>query len=96
MAWDLVSVGAVTTVTSGNLSPALPAGTVDGDLILAPIAYRSNAAFTLPAGWQLVRDSNTGDVLSANNGTASAVLAYIVRGASAPANTFTRTVGLSG
>lgn len=92
MAWSIVGVGTFVSAASGNLSPNEPSGCQEGDLLVAVIGYRSNAAFSMPSGWTEIEVQNTGDV-DATNGIASAVMAYIIRGSSAPANTFTRTGG---
>lgn len=93
MAWS-VSVGTVaeTTATGGNLTLSEPASSQSGDLLVACIAYRSNAAFTVPSGWTLIAQESSGDTNS-NAGIASGIMAYIVRGSSAPDLTFTRTGG---
>lgn len=94
MAWSFVGIGTVATpVTSGNYTLTEPAGVAQYDLLVACIAYRGSAAFTLPAGWNVVAtQQSTGDT-DATDGIASGVMAYIVRGASAPALQFTRTAG---
>ena len=94
MAWSIVAVGAVATpVASGNYTMTEPAGATDGDLLVACLSFRSNVAFGLPSGWALVAtQQNSGDVDN-TNGIASGLMAYIVRGPSAPALTFTRTGG---
>jgi hypothetical protein len=67
-----------------------------GDLFVAMIAYRSNAAFSLPSGWSLVAtqqsSGNTLTVTSTSIG--SGLMAYCVYdAASPPGYTFTRTAG---
>lgn len=92
MAWSIVGVGGLTTAASGNLTPSEPAGVQEGDLLVACIAYRDAAAFTQPSGWTMIEQQSSGDIDN-TNGIASVAMAYIVRGASAPALTFTRTAG---
>lgn len=92
-AWNFVSVGTAAEVASGNLTLNEPSGAASGDLLVACIAYRSNAAFTLPAGWALVATQQSSGDTDATNGIASGVMAYIVRGGSAPSYAFTRTAG---
>jgi len=95
MAWDFIAVSAAveTTVAGGNITLNEPSGAAQGDLLVACIAYRSNAAFTLPSGWALVATQQSSGDIDATNGIASGVMAYIVRGASAPSYVFTRTGG---
>lgn len=93
MAWALRSKSGVTSAASGNLTLTEPTGAAQNDLLVAFIGYRDSAAFTLPAGWSLVAtQQSTGD-LDATSGIGSGVMAYIVRGASAPDYAFTRTLG---
>lgn len=93
MAWGVPLIGTVATVTSGNLTLNEPAGAAQGDLLIAMINYRSNAAFTMPSGWALCAPTqNTGDTVT-SGGIASGMMCYIIRGASAPANVWTRTGG---
>lgn len=84
-----------TEVASGNLTLAEPSGSTEGDLLVAGIAYRSTAAFTVPSGWAAAAtQQSTGDtVTTTGGGRGSGLLAYIVRGASAPSFVFTRTAG---
>lgn len=57
------------------------------------IAYRSNAAFTLPANWNLVATQQSSGDIDATQGIASGLMAWIVRGASNPSFVFTRSGG---
>ncbi len=92
-AWGVPKIGTLVLAASGNVTLVEPAGIAEGDLMIACIGYRSNAAFTLPTGWTLVAiQQSLGDV-DATNGIASGVMVYIVRGASAPDLVFTRTLG---
>lgn len=93
MAWDFVSVSTYAEVGSGNLTLNAPANIQEGDLLVACIAYRSNVAFTLPANWNLVATQQSSGDTDATQGIASGVMAWIVRGASNPSFTFTRTGG---
>lgn len=96
MAYTFVAEGTVANVASGNISPGLPAGIQEGDLLIAAIAYRSNAAFTLPSGgeWtQIAQESSGNTSTTASTAISSLMFAYCVRGASDPNNTFTRTGG---
>lgn len=94
MAWSLVGSGSASVVASGDVTPGLPAGLAQNDILVAVIAARGNAAFTAPAGWTIAEQQSSGDTLTTTSGTASCVLAYCIRGASDPASTtFTRTGG---
>jgi hypothetical protein len=95
MAWGVPKLGAVaeTTVAGGNLTLAEPSGVAQGDLMVACIAYRDTPAFTLPSGWALVATQQSSGDTDTTDGIGSGVMAYIVRGASAPALTWTRTAG---
>jgi hypothetical protein len=92
-AWDLIALGTQTDVSSGDLTLDEPAGCQEGDLIVAAIAYRDSAAFTLPADWILAATQQSSGDTDATQGIASGVMAYIVRGSSAPSYAFTRTGG---
>jgi hypothetical protein len=96
MAWGVPKIGALTTVASGNVALAEPAGIAQGDVMVACIAARGNAAFTVPSGdWTVVASAQNSGNTSTTTSTAiaSGVMAYCVRGGSAPALTFTRTAG---
>lgn len=92
MAWSVPRVGAVTTVASGNIAPAIPSGAARYDLLVMFCSYRGSAAFTAPAGWTIVEQESSGDT-DATNGIASGFLAWAIRGITAPSTTFTRTGG---
>ncbi len=93
MAWGVPKIGTLVEDATGNFTLIEPAGVADGDLMVACIAYRGNAAITLPAGWTVVATAqNSGDT-DASAGIASGHMAYIVRGANAPALICTRTAG---
>jgi hypothetical protein len=93
MAWGVPKIGAVATVASGNITLAEPAGIAQGDLMVACIGYRSNAAFTVPGDWNLVATQQSSGDTDATNGIASGLMMWCVRGASAPTLTFNRTAG---
>ncbi|MFH1048912.1 MAG: hypothetical protein V1732_04585, partial [Patescibacteria group bacterium] len=86
-------IGSLVEAASGNITLVEPAGIAQGDLMVACIGYRSNVPFTLPTGWALVATQQSSGDIDATNGIASGVMAYIVRGASAPSLVFTRTLG---
>lgn len=94
MAWDLIALGTQTDASSGNLALDEPSGVAQGDLIIACIAYRSNAAFTVPdANWTIVATQQSSGDTDATSGIASGLMAYCIRGSSPPGYTFTRTGG---
>lgn len=93
MAWSAPKIGALAEVASGNLTLAEPDGILQGDLMIACIGYRSNAAFTVPGDWNLVATQQSSGDTDATNGIASGVMMWAVRGASAPTLTFNRTAG---
>jgi hypothetical protein len=82
-------------VTSGNITLTEPAGVQQGDLLVAVISYRSNAAFTNPGSpWVDVTEQNTGNTTANGTGSiGSGKMSYCIRGASAPGLIFTRTAG---
>lgn len=91
-----VGGGLDVAVTSGNivLAPVGGSPPSPGDLLIAAIAYRSNAAFTAPDGsWTKQEEENLGDV-GTLSGIASLVVFWKIATASEPASyTFTRTGG---
>ena len=92
--WEYVGIGAGTTVSSGNATPTEPAGAASGDLLVCVISYRGSAAFTAPSGWTIVEQESSGNTdVDVSTSIASGLIAYIVRGASAPSYVFTRTGG---
>lgn len=92
VAWGVPKLGTAVEVASGNITLIEPVGIAEGDLEIACIAYRSNAAFTVPTDWTQVEVQNTGDT-DASSGIASGLMMYCIRGASAPTLTFNRTLG---
>jgi hypothetical protein len=93
MAWGVPKIGTRAEVASGNLTLTEPAGIAAGDLMVACIAYRSNAAFTVPGDWNLVATQQSSGDTDATNGIASGLMMWAVRGGSAPTLTFNRTAG---
>jgi hypothetical protein len=93
MAWGVPKIAASGSSASGNLTLSEPAGIAAGDLMLACIAYRSNAAFTVPGDWNLVATQQSSGDTDATNGIASGLMMWKVRGGSAPTLTFNRTAG---
>lgn len=92
--WSYVGIGGGTSPTSGNVTPTEPTGAAQGDLLVCVISYRGSAAFTAPAGWTIVQQESSGNTdVDVSTSIASGLIAYIVRGASAPSYTFTRTGG---
>lgn len=97
MAVEFIAEGTVANVASGNVTPGAPAGTQEGDLLIACIAYRDTAAFTNPTGgeWTTIatQQSSGNTSTTASTAIASGHMAYCIRGASDPNFTFTRTGG---
>jgi len=90
--WTLVGLGTNTTVTATGITLVEPAGVAPGDLLVACIAFRAASAtsVTLPAGWTRVGEQKTGNTTAAaSTSIANGVMAYIVRGGSAPSYAFT-------
>jgi hypothetical protein len=94
LGWTTYKPGSAPGVipTSGSITLNEPATVAEGDLMVACIAARGNASFTLPTGWTLVAQHTSGDT-TVGDGIASGLMAYIIRGASAPDLVFTRTGG---
>jgi len=93
MAWEIIALGTKTDAGGGNLVLDEPANTAAGDLIVACIAWKGTEPFTLPADWAYVASQLHDGDNDATGGIASGLMAYIVRGVSAPSYTFTRTLG---
>jgi hypothetical protein len=98
MAWDYVAQSGPTTVTTNNITLVEPTGAQEGDLLVACIAFRQatgGSNFTLPSGWNLVatQQVTVNTSTTTTSSIASGLMAYIVRGASAPSYAFTRTAG---
>ena len=96
MAWTFVGISNATTAASGNITLTEPAGCQAGDMLIACISFRSNAAFSMPSGWTQIHQENSGNTenVTISNAIASGLMAYIKRGAATPADrTFTRTGG---
>jgi hypothetical protein len=93
--WGVPKIGTGVTAASGDITLIEPVGVAQNDLMVACIAYRDSAAYTLPALWTVVATQQSSGDTTSGLGTsiASAVMAYIVRGGSAPDLTFTRTGG---
>lgn len=68
------SLGGGNSVASGNLTLDTPNNSQDKDLLVAIIAYRSNVAFTVPAGWTKNIEQNGGNAVSETIGSISSLL----------------------
>lgn len=86
--------------SSGNIILDSPTTslTYAGDMFVAVIAYRGNAAFTVPAGWTKNEEENTGNTTEETTGSISSVM--VATKVLAPGDfplpedyTFTRTGG---
>ena len=97
MAWSIVGVSTSVETLTTTHTLTEPAGCTTGDLLIACIATRSTATtgVTLPSGWTLVNQQMTNNALTTTGAIASGTMAYIVRGASAPALGFTHPAGIS-
>jgi hypothetical protein len=88
-----VYVGRGTSVEATATSHVLtePAGAASGDLLVACIGSRiaSTTSITLPSGWALVAEAKNNNILSTSSALPSGMMAYILRGGSAPSYTFT-------
>lgn len=91
--WTFIGASAqVETTTTGNFSLTEPAGVQAGDLLVAVMGYRGNAAITPPALWNNADTETSGNTTAnATTSIASGRMDYIVRGGSAPALTWNRT-----
>ena len=92
--WTRRGIGNASTVASGNITLSTTnLNAVAGDLVVACIAYRSNAAFTLPSGWNLVNQQSSGNNSGTSGRIASGLMAWIEWTSPAPDLTFLRTGG---
>jgi hypothetical protein len=91
-AWAHVANGALTTAANGNLSLTEPSGAAEGDLLVAIIAYRNTAIFTAPEGWTIAQQE-ANPLTSGSSPRSSLVVAWRLRGSSAPSYAFTRSGG---
>jgi hypothetical protein len=97
--WELIDAfgggfGNPDASNSGNITLAIGPDAQEGDLLIAHISYRGDAPFSAPAGWTIheqVSDANIAksDFISKHGG----LVASMIRGASNPDRTFTRTGG---
>lgn len=91
--WEFVGVSGVVEVTGTSHALTEPAGVQEGDLLVAMISSRiaSTTAITLPSGgeWTLVSEQKNSNTATNTSATPSGMMAYCVRGASAPNLTFT-------
>lgn len=91
--WGVPRIGTVVEDATGNFTMTEPASSAAGDLMIACVGWRSNAAVTPPAGWSVVAtQQNSGDT-DATNGIASGTMWYLIRGGSAPDLVGVRTAG---
>lgn len=90
--WQYVGASSVVEVTATSHTLTEPAGVAEGDLLVACFAIRttSTTPVTLPSGWTLATQSYINNTTANSTaGAASGLIAYCIRGASAPALTFT-------
>jgi hypothetical protein len=96
LAWGVPKIGAAVAVSSGNLALTEPAGIASGDIMVACIAARDTAAFSLPSAdwaWCVTQQSSGNTTTTVGSAIASGAMAWCRRAGSAPALTFTRTGG---
>lgn len=90
--WRFVGAGASSVVTTASQTLTEPSGTEASDLLVAFLSIRSTDTrpVILPSGWQLATSSYINNVVADSaSGASSGLIAYTIRGASAPALTFT-------
>lgn len=97
MALSYVSAGTVgsSSGTTSTFVAGLPAGTQEGDVLLAWCASKGANTISAAAGWTLLQRNTTGNTDTGFSGTPSCALFYLVHGASAPTSadlTFTRSL----
>jgi hypothetical protein len=90
--WTLVGVGAAQNSITTTLTPNLPAGVQEGDLLVSIISARAAQTFTPPTDWNLVTSQGIGNTSTTTSASiASGALAWIIHGSSAPALQWTLT-----
>ncbi len=97
LGWDYIGVSSGVSSTANDITLVETgiSGLQAGDLLIACISARSAAAtdFVLPDGWNIVVQRTNNNVLTTSSAAPSGLMAYIIRGATAPALTFTRASG---
>ena len=95
--WSLVGVSAVVETTTTTLNLSEPAGCAAGDILVACLSMRTTAttSVTLPSGWTRISERLINNTVTTSSASPSSTMAYIVRGASAPALGFTLPAGIS-
>lgn len=92
MAWSIVGVGSVVEVTAQSHALTEPAGVASGDLLIACISSRiaSTSSVALPSGgeWTRVGEQKANNTVTTSSALPSAMMAWAIRGASAPNLTF--------
>lgn len=63
MALAFRSAGALATVASGNITPALPGTWSQDDIFIAVVVAQDNVTVTFPAGWTKFSELNNGTTL---------------------------------
>jgi hypothetical protein len=92
MAITYQTIAGITTVASGTLNLTEPAGSTTDDLLVACVSFRGNATPSIPTGWNIVIRTNVaGNTATNNTAIGSGLMAYIKRGATAPALNFGAT-----
>lgn len=98
MSWEFVEVGAASQVTTGGLTVNIPTTRLPGDLLVACIAGRGNAAFAAPVGWEIIEQIAAGDTGSngAATNAAMGLMAYRIFESGDVSPTFARSGGDAG
>lgn len=98
MSWEFIQVGSARSVTTGDLTANLPATCLPGDLLVACIAGRGNAAFAAPVGWAIIEQLAAGNTSSSGGSTNAGIglMAYRIHESGDVSPTFTRSGGDAG
>lgn len=98
MSWAFIEVGVAGVVATGNVPAYLPASRLPGDLLVACIAGRGNAAFAAPVGWAIIEQLAAGNVSSSGSSTDAGMglMAYRIHESGDVSPVFTRSGGDAG
>lgn len=96
MAIAYQAIAGITTVASGILNLTEPAGSTTDDLLVACVAFRGGGNPSIPSGWTIVNRTLVGGNTATNNtAIGSGLMAYVKRGATAPALNFGATTAFA-
>lgn len=98
MSWEFIEVGGAGAVATGGLTAYLPAACLPGDLLVACIAGRGDAAFAAPVGWEIIEQLAAGDASSTGSATNAGMglMAYRIFESGDVSPTFARSGGDAG